>query len=262
MPMKRWWTIRRFDLVEIVLMLGVFGVVAFLVAARLMPAPPMAAVAEDHALAKKYGPDRNSEHAEEWIVRDFFRDRRGGFFVDVGANDYKMFSNTYYLETALGWSGLAIEPQKQFEDGYLANRPRSRFLPFFVSDVSNQEATLYYVKNNRLVTSSEKQFTEQYGQDAAELKSPTITLNDLFAREGVNAVDFLSIDIELAEPAALRGLDVERYHPQLVCIEAHPQVRQQLLDYFAAHHFVVVGKYLRADTANLYFMPTASLPPA
>lgn len=74
-------------------------------------------------------------------------------------------------------------------------------------------------------------------------------------------MDFLSIDIELAEPAALRGLDVERYRPRLVCIEAHPQGRQQLLDYFAAHGFVVVGKYLRADTANLYFTPAERAPP-
>jgi hypothetical protein len=34
---------------------------------------------------RTYGPDRFSEHAEEWLVRDFFRDRRGGFFVDVGS---------------------------------------------------------------------------------------------------------------------------------------------------------------------------------
>ena len=37
--------------------------------------------------------------------------------------------------------------------------------------------------------------------------------------------------------------------------DLHPEVRQQILDYFARHHYVVAGKYLRADTANLYFAP-------
>ena len=44
-----------------------------------------------------YGPNRYSQFAEEWIIRDFFKDRRGGVFVDVGANHYKNDSTTFYL---------------------------------------------------------------------------------------------------------------------------------------------------------------------
>jgi FkbM family methyltransferase len=197
---------------------------------------------------------KNSEHEEEWIVRDFFQDRRNGVFVDVGANDYKFLSNTYYLEAALGWSRLAIEPQLSFEEGYRKNRPRSAFLPFFISDVSNEQATMYYVKSNPLVTSSDKTFAQRYGA-TTEFKTPTITMDDLLTREHLTTFDFLTMDIELAEPKALKGFDVERFRPALVCVEAHPEVRQQILDYFAAHHYVVVGKYLRVDEANIYFTP-------
>jgi hypothetical protein len=63
------------------------------------------------------------------------------------------------------------------------------------------------------------------------------------------------MDIELSEPKALAGFDIRRFKPQLVCIEAHPEVRQQILDYFAANRYVIIGKYLRADDKNLYFMP-------
>src|SRR5215216_2059385 len=47
----------------------------------------------------KYGPDHFSMGFEEWVVRDYFNDRRGGVFLDVGANHYKAQNNTYYLET-------------------------------------------------------------------------------------------------------------------------------------------------------------------
>jgi len=92
---------------------------------------------------ERYGPERNSEHAEEWILRDFFRDKRNGVFVDIGANDYKRFSNTYYLDVERGWSGLAIEPQTKFAADYAKHRPRTTFVPLFVSDASNREAVLY-----------------------------------------------------------------------------------------------------------------------
>jgi FkbM family methyltransferase len=246
---------RRFDLLELVFVSAAVALITYVLVRQSGGGASGGDPSESAALAAKYGPGRNSEHEEEWIARDYFQDRHGGVFVDVGANDYRTFSNTFYLETALSWSGLAIDPQRRFEPDYRKYRPRSRFLPFFVSDVSNQEATLYYLKSNPLVTSSNRAFTEQYGKDAAPLQAPTITLDDLLAREQVTAIDFLSIDIELAEPQALKGFDIERARPALVCIEAHPEVRQQILDYFAGHRYVTVGKYLRADTANLYFAP-------
>ncbi len=86
---------------------------------------------------------------------------------------------------------------------------------------------------------------------------PTITLDDLLAAEGVEHIDFLNMDIELWEPKALAGFDIERFHPALVCVEAHLEVRDDLLDYFARHGYVVVGRYLRADIWNLYFRPLA-----
>ena len=34
------------------------------------------------------------------------------------------------------------------------------------------------------------------------------------------------------------------------------QLRQAFLDYFAKHRYTVLGRYLRADTQNLYFAPS------
>ena len=39
-----------------------------------------------------------SHQKEELVIRDFFQDRRGGFFVDVGCWHPISDSNTYYLE--------------------------------------------------------------------------------------------------------------------------------------------------------------------
>jgi len=210
---------------------------------------------EAEGLKAKYGPAKNSYGPEEWIVRDFFQDKRDGVFLDVGANHYKSTSNTYYLEQQLNWSGIAIDALPEFAADYQKFRPRTRFFAFFVADKSNERARMYVLEKNKQIGSGDKAFAEQHGDKAKEIEVPTITLNDLLDSEKVSRIDFLSLDIELYEPQALAGFDVDRFHPQLVCVEAHPQVRQQIIDYFAKHHYVVVGKYLRADPNNLYFTP-------
>jgi hypothetical protein len=81
--------------------------------------------AEYRRFKAQYGPSHDFEHAEEWIVRDFFRDRRGGTFVDVGSNHYRSLSNTYYLDQTLGWTGVAIDAQEEYGPDYVKHRPRT-----------------------------------------------------------------------------------------------------------------------------------------
>jgi FkbM family methyltransferase len=209
----------------------------------------------------RYGPSRNSQFAEEWLIRDFFGDQHGGAFVDVGSYHYRTFSNTYYLDQTLGWSGVAIDAQEEFAADYAKYRPRTKFFPLFVSDRSDAMES-FFVPGNKLVASSSKEFSDRYDSSGRERKVHTITLNDLLGRTGISKVDFVSMDIELAEPKALAGFDIERFKPRLVVVEAHPDIRQELLDYFATHHYRVVGRYLRVDPENLWFAPADAAVPA
>ena len=212
-------------------------------------------VGELAPIAHQYGPNHFSRNWEEWLVRDFFKDRRDGVFVDVGANHFQLENNTYYLEKELGWSGIAIDALAEFGPDYVRDRPRTRFLALFVSDTHGENIPFFVPEANKLVASADRAFTVKEGFPGDPRQVPTTTLNVVLDQAGISAVDYLSMDIELAEPKALRGFDIERFKPQLVCIEAHPEVRQEILDYFTRHRYVVVGKYLRADTQNLYFMP-------
>jgi FkbM family methyltransferase len=205
-------------------------------------------------LHQRYGPDRFSYGAEEWIARHFFDDRRGGFFLDVGAGDPEVGSNTLYLEQSLGWSGIAIDAQASYGPGYAATRPRTRFVHAFVSDVDESTAVLHQVAGRPDVASGAQQFSRRWG-GTTEASVPTMTLNAVLDRFDVSRVDFLSLDIELFEPKALAGFELARFRPELVCVEAHPEVRQQLIEYFTDRGYIVVGTYLRLDALNLYFTP-------
>ena len=87
---------------------------------------------------RAYGLDnRVSRNFEELIVRDFFKDKRDGVFLDVGANHYRNENNTYFLEQSLGWSGIAVDALAEFAADYKAYRPRTRFVAMFASDTTD-----------------------------------------------------------------------------------------------------------------------------
>jgi len=203
-------------------------------------------------LVQKYGPKLYSQHSEELVIRDFFEDRREGFFVDVGANHYQVNSTTYFLEKHLDWRGIAVDAICSYGRDYLAYRKRTRFFCFFVSDRSDQEADFYINRENKRISTSDSVLAEKQGEYDL-IKVPTVTLSDLLDKLGVTRFDFLSMDIELGEPAALAGFDIGRFRPSLICIEAHQKVRNQILEYFKDHAYRRLEQYDPVDRLNYYF---------
>jgi FkbM family methyltransferase len=144
---------------------------------------------------------------------------------------------------------------RDFEAGYLENRKRTRFFWFFVSDRSDAEVDFYITQKNYSRRSSlDAAWAKKYGK-SVNSRVPTITLNDLLGKAGVRKIDFLSVDVELAEPAALAGFDIERYLPAFVCIEMHKEVKKEIFEYFSRHDYVLLEKYQDLDPANSYFVP-------
>ena len=241
----------RLNLVEVLLVMVLTAVVSGVVARDYGRRD------EDGWLRAAYGSTHWSKGPEEWIVRDFFQDRRGGVFVDVGSADAREGSNTYYLEAQLGWSGIAVDALAEYGPTYLTHRPKTQFFSLFVGDHSDDRAVIYVANGQTTVSSVSRDFSTFYADedDVTARSVPTITLNDLLVKSGVTHVDFLSMDIELSEPMALAGFDLAKYKPALVTVEAHPPIRQLLIDHFVERGYTVVGKYLWVDPANIWFIP-------
>jgi hypothetical protein len=199
-----------------------------------------------------------SQYDEELIIRDFLRDRRGGTFLDVGSADYKSGSTTYYLEHELGWSGVAIDARAEYGANYAKYRPKTQFLSYLVTDHSGTMDPFYRLKTKFLMSTESKEWADKNGPgDYETVLEPTITLNDLLAKTGVTKVDFMSMDIETGEPAALAGFDIERYRPDLVCVEVTEGVRDRVAAYFDAHSYERIARYEPYDAVNWYLQPKA-----
>jgi FkbM family methyltransferase len=206
---------------------------------------------EGERLAATYGPDKYSMGLEEWILRELLHDQREGVFLDVGSSDPRVLSNTYYFESVLAWSGIAVDAQAEYASAYARYRPRTRFRSFLVSDRSD-EVLPFYVTQEKGHSTANRHWADGKVQT---INVSSITLDDLLARENVSHIDLMSMDIEGFEPRALAGFTIERFRPKVVVIEAHEEIRQQILDYFTAHDYVLQVRYLGIDEFNYYFTP-------
>jgi len=204
-----------------------------------------------------YGPTLYSQGYEETLIRAYFRDRRGGSFLDVGASHFQKDSTTYYLEKHLGWHGIAVDALEEFRGDYEHFRKGTRFFAFFVTNEAGAEKDFYrYARDTRISSGSLEHLRglpRVKGRHIEKVEVPSVTLDRLLEAERVEKIDFVSMDIEGAEPEALEGFDIERYRPELVCVEMQTYTRDRVLEYFASHGYEVIEPYREPDPVNLYF---------
>ena len=222
-------------------------------------APPVAATpspSPSHEDIVSTGEKRYSLRDEELIIRDFFQDRRDGFFLDVGCAWPIRENNTFYLEKHLGWSGIAVDALPEYARPW-HKRKRSKFFNYLVTDHSDTVESFYRAALPDI--SSFRPTNDKAKVKWEEMRVPTITLTKLLERNGVSRIDFMSMDIEGAEPLALAGFDIARFKPELACIEAKAAERESISTYFTAHGYRRIDRYLAYDQVNYYYTPTADV---
>lgn len=249
---------RKISVLRVALAVALVGIPAMLLGYHFRPRD----FAPDPLLVRLMAKHRGaySQFHEEYLIAHFFENRRGGFFVDVGASHPEVDSTTCMLERELGWRGLAIDPIAAYAPLYEKLRPNTRFFPFFAGERSDQ--TVDFFVNNKAIrlSSGSKESAFEPGCDAGceEIRVQTIALNDLLAREKAEKVDFLSIDVEGAELRVLLGLDIDRHRPALVCIETRDETTEAVESFFAEHGYVELTRYAKIDWVNKYFAPRES----
>jgi FkbM family methyltransferase len=64
----------------------------------------------------------SSQYGQDLFVLDVLGGMRDGFFLDSGAADGVLSSNTYLLESSYGWKGICVEPNATFFAELVRNR--------------------------------------------------------------------------------------------------------------------------------------------
>jgi FkbM family methyltransferase len=169
-----------------------------------------------------------------------------GMFVEVGANDPVLLSQTYHLER-LGWEGILIEPLRECAER-LRSKRRARVFEVAAGAPEDEGRELPLLVAGALST-----LNTSIAEDVrpSEIRRvPVRTLDSILAETGVDRVDFLSVDVEGAELAVLRGFSIARYRPRLILVEDDVQDLTKYA-YLAANGY----KLVRRTALNNWYVP-------
>jgi FkbM family methyltransferase len=186
---------------------------------------------------------------------------RNGFYVELGANDGALASNSYFFELKKGWKGVLIEPAPNLYLSCLKRRGENNHVfcnacvPFEYSeefvrmrysdsmtisdnlelDIGEHEA--FIKSGDPFLPKDEKTFL--FGA-----KSATLT-NLLIDASAPSLIDFLSLDVEGAELDVLKGVDFNKFNFKYMVIECRDIAR---LDAFLSqYNYELVEKMTHHD---------------
>jgi FkbM family methyltransferase len=164
-----------------------------------------------------------SQIGQDLEVLKRYNNKRDGFFVEIGASDGIVFSNTYLLEKFFNWKGICVEPIPNRYESLCKNRPNSVCFDNAVYNVSNTQV-IFDIANNFDLLSGISQNIDCHVQAVNANKSQiivtTISLNDLLEKSNAPAfMEYLSLDTEGSELEILKSLDFQKYTFGLIDVE-------------------------------------------
>ena len=153
-----------------------------------------------------------------FLNENFFKNKRNGIYIELGALDGVLYSNTKFFEDSLNWTGILIEPHPDKFNLLKKNRPKNflfnnlischteplvfRYFVDYHAAVSGVESTLskyhfdtYFESNNKLNMS--------LPQNKIFIKPTKLT--DIVNQTKLTHIDLLSLDVEGHEYEVLQS---------------------------------------------------------
>ena len=159
---------------------------------------------------------------EDTAVLDYFKDKKNGFYVDVGCHHPICINNTYLLYKQK-WSGINIDVSQFSIDLFNYMRPQDLNYNCAISN-KNKIVKLFYQKEfSQLSTIKSIQAKTVFQGNIKEKDIQAFSLNEILKRDKYKntKIDFLNIDVEGADLEVLEGLSFDKFKPELICLEIH-----------------------------------------
>ena len=168
--------------------------------------------------------DSYAQHGEDRLV-ELLLPNGVNSFIDIGANDGVLFSNTYKFAKN-GARGLCVEPSKNSYKKLKLNHLFHRNITCINTAISNTNGEIYLCElgyESTLSSVSTKKTNNSYAVDC-------LTFNNILENNPkFIEVDLLTIDAEGHEKEILQGLTESNFKAKIIIIESDKTQSEALL---------------------------------
>jgi FkbM family methyltransferase len=162
-----------------------------------------------------------AQNLEDYHLDLVLGDQPEGTYVDVGGG-HPVADNVSFWFYLKGWRGLVVEPQQALADIYKGVRPRDHTVSC-IAGRAEGEAEFHVVDRLHGFSSTVREHAAgatQFGAAYTTVRKPVRPMAVLCAEAGLTRIDFLKIDVEGAEADVIAGMDLVRWRPRVVVVEA------------------------------------------
>ena len=167
----------------------------------------------------KYQKQSYSFNGVDLIVNYIFKNKKEGFYLDIGAQHPISNNNTYILFKR-GWKGINIDLDKKNIDLFKIARPDDFNLNYAISDSEKKVDLFFYHESSPINTLSKKVSNFQKANVSQVKKIKTKTLDKVLDEISLqHRIDYMNIDVEGYEEQVLKGFNINKFKPYVISIE-------------------------------------------
>ncbi len=198
-----------------------------------------------------------SQLKQDLKVIHYYKFKKKGYFLEVGASDGLVLSNTLLLEQKYDWNGICIEPIPSVYKKLKKNR-KCLTENKAIYNESNKELNFSIAKSNTQLSGITKhldQHKEIVDEDKEDIIVKTLTLEDLLIKHNApKFIEYMSLDTEGSEYEILKVFDFNKYKIGIIDIEhnfVEPR-RTMIRDLLLEKGYKYIGENKWDDTYKLY----------
>lgn len=153
---------------------------------------------------------------EKNFLRDAFKDKNEGIYVDIGANHPYRFSNTWWAYQK-GWRGINVEPDIKNYELLKALRGKDININCGISDQDGK--MMYYEFEESALNTFCKEVAECQGSVKSMREVPVCKMSTIFEKYKMNEIDFMDIDVEGLEFQVLSSINWDSVSIKYILLE-------------------------------------------
>jgi len=159
---------------------------------------------------------------EDLFIKEYFKKKTKGFFIDVGSY-HPLDGNNTHLLYKNGWQGINFDINSYSIKLFEFLRKRDINIHSGISK-KKSKLTMFYRKEINMLNTLDEKIAKIHFKNGYNKKDIQVnTLNFFISKhlKKLKKIDFINIDVEGAELDVLKSLNFKHYQPQLICIEIH-----------------------------------------